>query len=285
MWYNEGMKTYYVYILSRPNGKPFYVGKGKGRRISHHEKEARTDCDCRKCRVIRKIWRNGGEVMRHIVFNTELEEEAFAYEAEMIALFGRKSLTNLTDGGDGVRGYAYSKEYCEARRELAKAQMSDPSARNRISNAVRSLWADENYRARVLASFRSEEGRQNRSKSQRAAWSNEELLERHASMMRKRWEDPEYKARVSGSIAQRQSDPEYRMHKREEQKEVWSNDELKRKHSKQAQKRWDTMSEEQRKEIGTNMSRAWTPERRAAQAERMRQRHLKTNYPQVPPHQ
>jgi hypothetical protein len=96
--------TFYVYLLCRPNGKPFYVGKGKGIRIFRHDDEARRGHECHKCNVIRKIWRNGGQVIRYTIFTTDDESAAFAYEREMIALYGRKNLTNLTDGGDGVSG-------------------------------------------------------------------------------------------------------------------------------------------------------------------------------------
>lgn len=32
---------YYVYMLARPNGTPFYVGKGTGTRVFGHELEAK----------------------------------------------------------------------------------------------------------------------------------------------------------------------------------------------------------------------------------------------------
>lgn len=94
---------FYVYLLARPNGKVFYVGKGSKKRTFAHETEAKSGCRCHKCNVIRKIWRNGGEVHRHIVFTTDSEDEAFEYEREQISLYGRKNLCNHTDGGDGVR--------------------------------------------------------------------------------------------------------------------------------------------------------------------------------------
>ena len=72
--------SFYVYVLARPNNKVFYVGKGKGYRINAHEGYATRGCTCHKCNIIRKIWRNGGEVQRYIVFTTESENEAFEYE-------------------------------------------------------------------------------------------------------------------------------------------------------------------------------------------------------------
>jgi hypothetical protein len=97
----ESVPRFYVYILARPNGKVFYVGKGQGKRVFGHEREAKSACPCHKCRVIRKIWREGGEVQRSIVFTTDDEHAALAYEREQIALHGRKNLCNRTDGGEG----------------------------------------------------------------------------------------------------------------------------------------------------------------------------------------
>jgi len=85
---------FYIYVLARPNGKAFYVGKGKGRRTFKHEEEARQGCPCHKCNIIRKVWRGGGQVLRYIVFTTDNEIEAYAYEVETIALYGLANLSN-----------------------------------------------------------------------------------------------------------------------------------------------------------------------------------------------
>lgn len=85
---------FYVYTLARPNLKVFYVGKGCGKRIYQHEREARGACRCHRCNVIRKIWRDGGEVVRSIVFTTSDETAAYDYEQTLIARIGLKRLTN-----------------------------------------------------------------------------------------------------------------------------------------------------------------------------------------------
>lgn len=46
---------HYVYIYAYPDGRVFYVGKGKGNRILDHEAEARKGINSRKCDIIRSI--------------------------------------------------------------------------------------------------------------------------------------------------------------------------------------------------------------------------------------
>lgn len=104
-------KKYCVYTLAYPEemgGAIFYVGKGSGKRMSIHEiYAARSDdtikayhYNSEKCRVIREIWANGGEVKREIVFETDDEPEAFAYEWALIHMVHReRGLTNVTHNG------------------------------------------------------------------------------------------------------------------------------------------------------------------------------------------
>lgn len=95
-------KDFYVYLHYRKtDGKPFYVGKGKGDR---HLSEDRNP-----------YWKRVAE--KHgfesvIIFDCLTEKEAFALEVETILdlrLHGAK-LTNLTDGGIGGHGVKSSKE-------------------------------------------------------------------------------------------------------------------------------------------------------------------------------
>lgn len=98
-------RQFYVYTLAYPDGKVFYIGKGQGARVSNHEREATTKCRCFKCRTIRKIWREGQEIVKAIVFETEIEDEAYAREVTLIAHYGRDNLCNCTDGGRGIGPY------------------------------------------------------------------------------------------------------------------------------------------------------------------------------------
>lgn len=93
--------TYYVYSLAYPGGSVFYIGKGTGKRINAHEKEARTNCQCHKCKVIRKIWRSGKEVEKSILFTFNHEGRALAKEAELIQLYSLSNLCNVSPGHTG----------------------------------------------------------------------------------------------------------------------------------------------------------------------------------------
>jgi hypothetical protein len=117
----EHKHQFYTYVLKRPEGIPFYVGKGgrscNGYRIEHHEMEAikGRKGNLHKTNVIKKIWKEGLEVDYEIVLFTKDEEIAFDKEMELINLYGRRNdntgiLTNMTDGGEGSFGYIHSEK-------------------------------------------------------------------------------------------------------------------------------------------------------------------------------
>lgn len=90
---------WYVYTLSTPTDRIFYVGKGRGPRVHQHEQEAKKGCECYKCRTIRKVWRQGGQVKKGIVFRSNIEQAAYDYESTLIARIGLRNLTNIMAGG------------------------------------------------------------------------------------------------------------------------------------------------------------------------------------------
>jgi hypothetical protein len=108
------IEGWYVYILRRPDGRPFYVGKGKADRVFHHENEARHPNDFRsnplKLNVIRKIRASGSNLLYEI--DTVTDDEITALTREMLLISTLKRLheggplTNLDPGGGSSSGSA-----------------------------------------------------------------------------------------------------------------------------------------------------------------------------------
>jgi uncharacterized protein len=108
---------YYVYLLCRPDGRPFYVGKGLNRRVLEHEAEARRhhpvgEANPFKCNVIRKIIRDGGQLVYRIETHYDAGEQMACLEREaaLIKQHGRLHeggyLTNLAGGLGNLSGAA-----------------------------------------------------------------------------------------------------------------------------------------------------------------------------------
>jgi len=96
-------KVFYVYVLFRPDGRPCYIGKGKGNRWLCHERYETSNLHLK--RIIKNA---GGELPKVKLYERLTEQRAFELEVELIKYIGREKdngpLVNLTDGGDGVSG-------------------------------------------------------------------------------------------------------------------------------------------------------------------------------------
>lgn len=123
--------NFYVYVLARPCGTPFYVGMGKVRqrhqlqRIFHHEIDANKGRNSRKSSVIRKILRNGQSIQKTIESWHDRKEDAFAREVYLIDSLGRVGtgtgpLVNCNAGGTGQVDPAP-----EVREKMRKAQRAN----------------------------------------------------------------------------------------------------------------------------------------------------------------
>ncbi|MEP3440263.1 MAG: GIY-YIG nuclease family protein [Sulfitobacter sp.] len=103
---------YYVYILRRPDGRPFYVGKGSKDRVFDHETEARhpnnRKSNSYKLNVIRSLWGQDSNVVYEIAYQSDDEQNAYDEEARLISEIKRihegGPLTNLDPGGGNSTG-------------------------------------------------------------------------------------------------------------------------------------------------------------------------------------
>jgi len=114
---------FYVYYLLRPDGTPFYVGKGLNRRVFSHEKESEGSGRSYKLNVIRQIISTGKRIGYRIEF-FKSEYDAFQREIEEIRRIGRHDLktgplANLTDGGEGTSGLELSSPDAFGERGIA----------------------------------------------------------------------------------------------------------------------------------------------------------------------
>jgi len=92
----------YVYALSDPiTEEVFYIGKGRGRRMYQHEREAINGELGSKCDRIRRILELGLSVQYSILGEYETDQEAFKEEKRFIAQYD--GLTNIMSGGGGIR--------------------------------------------------------------------------------------------------------------------------------------------------------------------------------------
>jgi len=94
-----------VYIHKRPDGTPFYIGKGRQRRAFDFAPSRRTT---HHKNIVAKY---GRENIHIYVIDCESEDHAFSLETAMIACYRKESvaLVNLTDGGEGVSGREVSE--------------------------------------------------------------------------------------------------------------------------------------------------------------------------------
>lgn len=82
----------YVYALAH-QGQPFYIGKGRGRRMFQHVLDALRGARGRKCEKIRAIFAAGGEIEYQVLGRYGSDTEAYAAEKQLIARGG--DLTNI----------------------------------------------------------------------------------------------------------------------------------------------------------------------------------------------
>lgn len=99
------MTQFYTYLHCRPNGDPFYVGKGQGKRCYAFRRN-------RNLHYLRVVDKYGARNIQVFVFPCETEEEAFEDEIQQIAQLRAEghALVNISSGGEGKSGVIPSAE-------------------------------------------------------------------------------------------------------------------------------------------------------------------------------
>jgi hypothetical protein len=109
------MNQFYTYIHCKPNGDPFYVGKGKNKRAFRLERPENSQHQF-------TVNKYGKKNIQVFIFNCESEEQAFKDEIQQISQFRKEGydLCNHTNGGDGPSGLIVSDE---GRRKMSEAKI------------------------------------------------------------------------------------------------------------------------------------------------------------------
>lgn len=90
----EPSREWYVYVYYDPrNFQPFYIGKGKGKRLTAHGSDPQ---DTNKTATIRAIRATGLEPTIRVIANRLTEEQAFLVEKTL--LWSTRGLTNMAPG-------------------------------------------------------------------------------------------------------------------------------------------------------------------------------------------
>ncbi len=122
--------NYYVYEYIRPDGTPYYIGKGSGNRAFIRKNKRGRPIDNDMIRFIKKNLSEG---------------EALELEKKLIKYYGRKDLgtgilINLTDGGEGISNPSSETRYkmSLAKRNESKETRNKRSlaAKNRLRNPL-----------------------------------------------------------------------------------------------------------------------------------------------------
>lgn len=127
--------SYYIYVLFRENGAPFYIGKGRGSRWIDHVYLARTGYPGYRYNLIREMLSRNTEIIKAKLHEELTEEVAFAYERALIAAIGRYPngpLLNFTDGGEGPSGRTPSAKMLAVFRASPS-----PETRAKLAEAAR----------------------------------------------------------------------------------------------------------------------------------------------------
>lgn len=208
--------TYYVYILFRDCGSPFYVGLGRSNRWLAHEQRAHLK-RTHKDRLIAKILLQRGDIPKIKVRENVTKQQAIETEIALIATLGREPtgpLINQTSGGDGVADLKP-----ELRKTIGQKVGLKLKGRQRPAEVIAKITATKRAqaatetvlkpkKARRIGPFRhSLETRQRISEAGRGRVQTAEKSRRISEATRGRKLSEEHRAKISAVQIGRKEDP------------------------------------------------------------------------------
>lgn len=177
------MDEYYVYCLLDPrfsgeftygnitfDHKPFYIGKGKGKRINEHIRTAQMNRDKNKLKVnkILSIQKSGLEPIKLKIYENLEEQDALNKEMDLIKIIGRKDLKtgillNLTNGGEN--NWCKFKDLgIEEQNKIRLSQslrmkennpMKNPDTAKKCGDSKRGVLHTDDYKSQMSISLKN----------------------------------------------------------------------------------------------------------------------------------
>lgn len=207
-------KPFYVYLLCRPNGEPFYVGMGSGDRLLQHERRAARERS-HKASIIRSIRAQGLQITRVVLERFRTAAEAKLVERELIRAIGRRDvgngpLANMSDGGDGVTGW--SPEMRQAHAIVTSVGMSSAEVRAGCRAHMKRLQSDPTWvaarAAEIRAYWKRPENRAAQSLRVAARFADPDARAEHARRQRVALNDPSVREKMRLAKLGKKQSPE-----------------------------------------------------------------------------
>lgn len=130
--------AFYSYVLARPDGVPFYVGKGRGKRMNDLSSN-------RSLHFKNLVKKHGAENILKSKMECSSESIAFELEIGLIKCMKRSGfvLVNKTDGGEGPSGFVFSAHSRLLMSEKQKEYWKDAARRQAVSERNKKYWTEE----------------------------------------------------------------------------------------------------------------------------------------------
>lgn len=244
-------KKFYVYVdVTKDTGKPFYIGKGSGKRVDDFDRNP----------LHKNISEKHG-IIREIIYETFYEDAAFETEIRLIeeletyALLG-KGGANLTLGGEGCAGFTMSDEAKKRISAGTKKSWENPEYREKISETlaiiVEQKWNEPEFKEMMLSIRKDPEFRKKISTSVKELWQDPEYVERVNKARNEVQSQPDFNRKISEGILSKStyeqrsekskkmwSDPERSEKLREISREKFKDPEFRAKMAEAQKKRWE----------------------------------------------